>query len=106
MLAELHTRVAPARPKPTSQGRRFPNGGAYYRTIEREPISPGRVRDRRFANRVRNGLDPGEVGAFQHRVADELAALRAELASTQDENLRIKRALRDWQSQFQTGMAA
>ena len=84
----------------------MPNGGAYYRTLERQQISPGQVRERCFAQRIRHGLDPGEVGAFQHLVADELAALRAELASTRDENLRIKRALRDWQSQFRTGVTA
>ena len=78
----------------------MPNGGAYYRSVERAPISPGQVRDRRFGDRARRGCDPGEVRAFLHLVADELAALRAELATTRDENLRIKRALRDWQSQF------
>ncbi|MFV2023001.1 DivIVA domain-containing protein, partial [Micromonospora sp. LOL_023] len=67
--------------------------------------SPGLVRDRQFGDRVRRGCDPTEVRAFLHLVADELTALRAELRSTQDENVRVKQALRDWQSeQFQAGV--
>lgn len=85
--------------------RRIPNGGAYYRA-ERAPISPGQVRDRRFPDRTRRGCDPGEVGAFLHLVADELAALRGELATTRDENRRIKQALRSWQSQFRPEASA
>jgi DivIVA domain-containing protein len=110
LLAELHTRTeSVTRPGPPRRvGRRTPNGGAYYRTLARQPITPDQVRDRRFADRTRRGCDPGEVRAFQHVVADEIAALRAELAGTRDENLRIKTALREWQSTFRpgTGMAA
>ena len=87
-------------------GRRSPNGGAYYRSVRRAPISPGQVRDRRFPEQTRHGYDQAEVRAFLHLVADELAALRAELAATRDENLRIKRALREWQSRFRPGAAA
>ncbi|WP_233606676.1 DivIVA domain-containing protein [Micromonospora sp. Llam0] len=36
-------------------------------------------------DRTRRGLDPAEVRAFLHLVADELAALRAELAMTRDD---------------------
>ena len=54
--------------------RRMPNRGAYYRA-QRSVISPGQVRDRRFADRTRRGCDPREVRAFLHLVADELAAL-------------------------------
>ncbi|WSA12853.1 DivIVA domain-containing protein [Micromonospora sp. NBC_01813] len=85
--------------------RRSRNAGAYYGTAVRPSISPGLVRDRQFHDRTRRGCDPTEVRAFLHVVADELTALRAELAATQDENDRIKQALRDWQSQqFQAGM--
>ncbi|MDG4831557.1 hypothetical protein O7627_19955 [Solwaraspora sp. WMMD1047] len=109
LLADLdaRTRIAnPASSGPPRVGRRSPNGGAYYRSVRHEPISPGQVRDRRFPEHIRHGCDPGEVRAFLHLVADELAALRAELATTRDENLRIKQALREWQSQFRPGAAA
>ena len=88
--------------------RRAPNtvGHLYGRPV-RPSISPGLVRERRFGDRVRRGCDPTEVRTFLHLVADELTALRAELRSTQDENVRVKQALRDWQSQqfqqFQAG---
>ncbi|MFV2019235.1 hypothetical protein [Micromonospora sp. LOL_023] len=83
--------------------RRSPNAvGHYYGRPARPSISPGLVRDRWFAQRTRRGCDPTEVRDFLHVVADELTALRAELAATRDENIRIKQALRDWQSrQFQ-----
>jgi len=104
-LTRLQTSVPPATPKPERVGQRTPNGGAYYRAT-RQPITPTRVRERRFTDRTRRGLDPSEVSAFLHLVADELAALRAELTTTQDENLRIKNALRDWQSRFRPGVPA
>lgn len=68
------------------------------------PLSPGLVRDRQFPT-VRRGLDPAEVHGFLRRVASELAALRAELAMTHDENVRLKDALRDWQARFAPGPA-
>jgi DivIVA domain-containing protein len=77
----------------------MPNVGGHYR-YDRPTISPGQVRDRRFADRTRRGCDPREVRDFLDLVADELAALRGELATTRDENLRIKQALLDWQGQF------
>jgi hypothetical protein len=40
------------------------------------------------------------VSAFLHRVADDLAAVHAELDRIRDENVHIKRSLRDWQSRF------
>ena len=62
-----------ARPGPARRvGQRTPNGGAYYRTLARQPITPAQVRDRRFPDRTRRGCDPGEVQAFLHLVADEL----------------------------------
>ena len=69
------------------------------------PVSPGQIRDRQFAL-VRRGLDATEVEAFLRRVADDLAALHAELGRTREENTRIKRALRDRQSRFAPGARA
>jgi len=63
------------------------------------------VRIQQFSG-TRRGLDPDEVHAFLHRVADELSAVRAELARTRAENSRIKHALRDWQSRFTPGVRA
>ncbi|WFE95005.1 DivIVA domain-containing protein [Micromonospora sp. WMMD987] len=63
------------------------------------PLCASQVRQQWFG-RSRDGLDPGEVDGFLHRVADELAVLHAELARTREENARIKGALRDWQSRF------
>jgi cell division septum initiation protein DivIVA len=60
------------------------------------------VRQQRFG-RARHGLDPVEVRAFLHGLADELAALTAELDRTRDENARVKQALRQWQSRFAPG---
>jgi hypothetical protein len=71
----------------------------HYSAAGRPSISPGQVRDRWFAERTRRGCDPTEVRAFLHLVADELAVSRAELAATRDENVRVKQALREWQSQ-------
>ncbi len=109
LLAELANRPRPpAQPAPSPPPvRRSPNGGAYYRSVSRRTISPGQVRDRCFPDRARRGFDPREVREFLHLVADELAALRAELDTTQDENVRIKQALRDWQSaQFRAEVPA
>ena len=105
LLAEVtqHTRnaaAASAAAGPRPPVRRSPNAvGHYYGRPARPSISPGLVRDRWFGDRARRGFDPTEVRAFLHLVADELTALRAELAAAQDENVRIKQALRDWQSQ-------
>ncbi|RNM00018.1 hypothetical protein EFE23_07595 [Micromonospora solifontis] len=52
---------------------------------------------------MRRGLDPVEVHAFLHRVAGDLALARREVARTAEENVRIKRALRNWQSRFTPG---
>jgi DivIVA domain-containing protein len=64
------------------------------------PLRPWHVRGRRFgfARLGRRGLDPDEVQGFLDRVADDLHQVYAELAASQDENLRIKTALRQWQS--------
>ncbi|MEH0844702.1 DivIVA domain-containing protein [Micromonospora sp. CPCC 205711] len=80
---------------------RPPNAG-WYRSESCRPLTAGQIRDRRF-NQVKRGLDPVEVHAFLYRVAGELALTRRELAVTAEENLRIKRALRAWQSRFAPG---
>jgi DivIVA domain-containing protein len=85
--------------QPQALQRRSPNGGAYFRSATPLPLTAGQVRDRQFTA-ARRGVDPDEVQAFLHRVARELAAVRAELIATRDENLRLKNALRDWQSRF------
>ncbi len=80
---------------------RPPNGG-WYRSASCRPLTVGQIREQQFHN-VRRGLDPAEVHAFLHRVAGDLAAARRELALTREENARIKRALRNWQSRFSPG---
>jgi DivIVA domain-containing protein len=71
--------------------------GRLYGTGRPRQLTPHEVRTRDFAPR-RRGVDPGQVRAFQLRLADELAALHRELAMVAQENDRLKRALRDWQS--------
>ncbi|SCL14429.1 DivIVA domain-containing protein [Micromonospora inyonensis] len=88
-----HRPPAPVRPVGAS------NPGRHYRSSAYRPLCAGRIRDRQFPL-VRRGLDPGEVTAFLHRVADDLAALHAELDQIRNENARIKQSLRDWQSRF------
>ncbi|WP_446218025.1 DivIVA domain-containing protein [Micromonospora sp. IBHARD004] len=63
----------------------------------RLPLRPWQIRDRCF-NVRRRGLDPVEIRAFLHRVADELAVAQTALVAVQEENVRIKNALRAWQS--------
>ncbi|MFV2088305.1 DivIVA domain-containing protein [Micromonospora sp. LOL_021] len=118
LLAEIarhnNRRPTDAAAGPRPSVRPAPNAaGHLYGRAVRPSISPGLVRDRSFGDRVRRGCDPVEVRAFLHLVADELTALRAELGSTQEENARLKQALRDWQSQqfeqthrFGAGVAA
>ncbi|MEH0843641.1 DivIVA domain-containing protein [Micromonospora sp. CPCC 205711] len=63
----------------------------------RLPLRPWQIRDRCF-NVRRRGLDPVEIRAFLHRVADELTVAQTALVAVQEENVRIKNALRTWQS--------
>ncbi len=81
---------------------RPPNEG-WYRSRYCAPLTVGQIRERQFRN-VRRGLDPAEVHAFLYRVAGDLAAARREVALTREENVRIKRALRSWQSRFAPGV--
>ncbi|TCB92124.1 DivIVA domain-containing protein [Micromonospora zingiberis] len=63
-------------------------------------LHPSDVRDRQFpvVGFGRRGLDQEEVRQFLYRVARELAILYQDLARLDDENVRLKRALRDWQT--------
>ncbi|MEH0819222.1 MULTISPECIES: DivIVA domain-containing protein [unclassified Micromonospora] len=63
----------------------------------KQPLRPWQIRERCF-NVRRRGLDPVEIRAFLHRVADELTAAQTALVAVQEENVRIKNALRAWQS--------
>ncbi|MGK5444286.1 DivIVA domain-containing protein [Micromonospora sp. URMC 105] len=60
-------------------------------------LRPWQIRERCF-NVRRRSLDPVEIRAFLHRVADELTAAQTALVAVQEENVRIKNALRAWQS--------
>ncbi|MGW1058852.1 DivIVA domain-containing protein [Micromonospora rubida] len=75
------------------------NAGHYYRPTAYRPLCASQVRQQWFS-RSRHGLNPAEVDGFLHRIADELTTLHAELDRTRQENVRIKGALRDWQSRF------
>jgi DivIVA domain-containing protein len=60
-------------------------------------LTPYEVRTREFAPQ-RRGVDPDQVREFLTDVADELAALYRQLSLLDQENERLKRALRDWQT--------
>lgn len=60
-------------------------------------LRPWQIRERCF-NVRRRGVDPVEIRAFLHRVADELTVAQTALVAVQEENVRIKNALRAWQS--------
>ncbi|WP_435829714.1 DivIVA domain-containing protein [Micromonospora costi] len=60
-------------------------------------LRPWHIRERAF-NVRRRGLDPVEIRAFLHQVADELTVAQTALVAVQEENVRIKSALRAWQS--------
>ncbi|GHJ57010.1 hypothetical protein Nm8I071_63170 [Nonomuraea sp. TT08I-71] len=63
----------------------------------RQPLRPWQIRERCF-NVRRRGLDPVEIRTFLHQVADELSVAQTALRAVQEENVRIKNALRSWQS--------
>ncbi|MBY8871790.1 DivIVA domain-containing protein [Micromonospora sp. PLK6-60] len=84
LLRRLTRRPDAPQPAPTS-------------ATNRAPLRPWQVRERCF-NVRRHGLDPAEIRAFLHRVADDLAVAQTALVAVQEENVRIKNALRDWQS--------
>nr|WP_245675771.1 DivIVA domain-containing protein [Micromonospora halophytica] len=74
-----------------------PQPPAPTNTMSAGPLRPWQVRDRCF-NVRRHGLDPVEIRDFLHRVADELTVAQTALVAVQEENVRIKNALRAWQS--------
>ncbi|WBB90014.1 DivIVA domain-containing protein [Verrucosispora sp. WMMC514] len=72
-------------------------GGRPYGTGHPARLTPHEVRTRTFAP-CRRGVDPDQVREFQATVADELADLHRQFRTAAQENERLKRALRDWQS--------
>ncbi|MDM4719620.1 DivIVA domain-containing protein [Micromonospora sp. WMMA1363] len=86
--------------------RPFPEGGGTtYRSRAYPSLLPWQVRERRFppARLGRRGLNPDEVYAFLDRVAVDMAAVHDALAQSRRETLRIKVALRRWQSEQAEG---
>lgn len=73
---------------------------ACYRSATYSPLRPWQVRQWRFrlSRFGRRGLDPDEVGEFLERVAGDLTALYEALARSREETVRVKEALRRWQS--------
>ncbi|HEX5597314.1 MAG TPA: DivIVA domain-containing protein [Micromonosporaceae bacterium] len=67
-------------------------------------LNPATIRTREFPTK-RRGLNPDDVKMFLAEVAGEIAALHRELAIVQQENDRLKTALRDWQTQQATRIA-
>lgn len=75
--------------------------GAAYCSSSYLPLAPWQVRERRFGSTRfgRRGLDPTEVAEFLHRVADDLTAVHRALGDSRQETVRVKDALRCWQSE-------
>lgn len=78
----------------------WPTASNRARAVGRVPMRPWQVRNRRFAftRRWQRGVDPAEVHHFLDRVADDLATVYADLRRMEEQNIRIKDALRRWQS--------
>ncbi len=76
--------------------------GVFRAASRLAPMVPEQVRRLRFRRSGfgRRGLAEEHVYAFLRRVVDELIARDAAEASLREENVRLKNALRDWQSQF------
>ncbi|SCG66738.1 DivIVA domain-containing protein [Micromonospora rifamycinica] len=74
-----------------------PDGWGAEQPVRPSPLRPWQIRERCFNHR-RRGVDPAEIRAFLHRVADELTIAQTALVAVQEENVRIRRALRAWQS--------
>ncbi|MFU8871718.1 DivIVA domain-containing protein [Micromonospora sp. SL4-19] len=72
-------------------------GGQLYGTGQPARLTPHEVRTRTFDAR-RRGADPDQVREFQAQVADELTDLHRQVRLLSEENDRLKRALRDWQT--------
>ncbi|SCF01499.1 DivIVA domain-containing protein [Micromonospora echinospora] len=75
--------------------------GSPYRSRCCVPLLPVQVRDRRFRRTRfgRRGLDPEDVRRFLDRVALELAEAQEAAERARRETVRIKDALRRWQSE-------
>ena len=71
--------------------------GRIYGTGLPARMTPHEVRTHDFDPR-RRGVDPDQVREFQARVADELTELHRQVRLLAQENDRLKRALRDWQT--------
>ena len=71
--------------------------GRLYLTGLPSRLTPHEVRTHAFDPR-RRGVDPDQVREFQARVADELTELHRQVRLLAQENDRLKRALRDWQT--------
>lgn len=71
--------------------------GQLYGTGLPARLTPHEVRTRTFDPR-RRGVDPDQVREFQAQVADELTDLHRQVRLLSEENERLKRALRDWQT--------
>lgn len=85
------------------RAQRDPSAGTPARgtTPGRSPPAPAAAAladPRAHFNVRRRGFDPVEIRAFLHQVADELAVAQTALVAVQEENVRIKNALRAWQS--------
>ncbi|WP_262011804.1 DivIVA domain-containing protein [Micromonospora sp. Mcm103] len=71
--------------------------GRIYLTGLPARMTPHEIRTHAFDPR-RRGVDPDQVREFQARVADELTELHRQVRLLAQENDRLKRALRDWQT--------
>ncbi|MBL6278191.1 DivIVA domain-containing protein [Micromonospora fiedleri] len=71
--------------------------GRLYGTGLPARLTPHEVRTRSFDPR-RRGVDPDQVREFQNRVAGDLVDLHRHIRTLAEENERLKRALRDWQT--------
>ncbi|MFG1712423.1 DivIVA domain-containing protein [Micromonospora sp. NPDC049203] len=71
--------------------------GRVYLTGLPARMTPHEVRTHAFDAR-RPGVDPDQVREFQTQVADELTELHRQVRLLAQENDRLKRALRDWQT--------
>lgn len=71
--------------------------GRIYLTGLPARMTPHEVRTHAFDPR-RRGVDPDQVREFQARVADELTEVHRQVRLIAQENDRLKRALRDWQT--------
>jgi len=67
--------------------------------VRAHPLSPRQIREYRLpqVGWAQRGLDPEAVYRLLYRLADQIAIQNVGVRVLQDENLRIKQALRHWQ---------